>query len=151
MKGQVLLVLATSFMAATLFATPASADGLQHFNSPEVCTYYENVPITYCTSSSGQYQVTTTTSGQMSITGKGVFAYSFAGPSIDARHTEEYKIHSLYKQGDRFVEGGKLAITETCQGDHLHLHECLSLRQRTDYIRPDSPKLQLGSVLNLTS
>jgi len=52
----------------------------------------------------------------MSITGKGVFAYSFAGPSIDARHTEEYKIHSLYKQGDRFVEGGKLAITETVKG-----------------------------------
>src|SRR4051794_1372005 len=110
MIRQVSLVLAAPLLAAALSATPALADGIRHFNSPEVCTYYENVPITYCTSSSGQYQVTTTPSGQMSITGKGVFAYSFAGPSINASHTEEYKIHSLYKQGDRSVEGGKLAI-----------------------------------------
>lgn len=119
MKRKIAVALATLSSALLLTAAPAfaaSSDGTVHYKNPETCYDYAGYG-TFCYSSSGQSNTTTTPSGNVNMVDKGTFSYSFTSGSYgNYSASDDYQFHSLWKQGEPQVYKYKDSNSFTSNG-----------------------------------
>jgi hypothetical protein len=111
-----LVTLPSALLVTAAPALAASSDGTVHYSTPQTCYDYPGYG-TFCISSSGQSNTTTTPSGNYNAVGKGTYSYSFTSGSYPSYSSStDYQYHYLFKQGEPQVSSGKVSDSFTCNG-----------------------------------